>query len=189
MPRGDQAPRLNFLKESAGALSGLSPSTAAYLMNTHHYILHDDSRPVNPRQLETSCGGCGTIRCPENTRTIHVGQRKGKRAGTKGPMGDGATVSQCLRCHRRTVKASTRAEAMRCSAPPKLSSTTPLAVTRPSTSTTVAAGTESGSKAADNVNSKKRAKARKQGGLQALMASKKQSNSGSSLDLFDFLQG
>ncbi|KAJ5256891.1 hypothetical protein N7478_012995 [Penicillium angulare] len=38
----------------------------------------------------------------------------------------------------------------------------------------------------DNVNSKKRAKARKQGGLQALLASKPKTQP--SLDLFDFLQ-
>jgi hypothetical protein len=41
-------------------------------------------------------------------------------------------------------------------------------------------------KSADNQNSKKRAKARKQGGLQALLASKKSAQP--SLDLFDFLQ-
>ncbi|OQD90869.1 hypothetical protein PENANT_c001G11230 [Penicillium antarcticum] len=42
------------------------------------------------------------------------------------------------------------------------------------------------SKSADNQSSKKRAKTRKQGGLQALMASKKSAQP--SLDLFDFLQ-
>jgi len=42
------------------------------------------------------------------------------------------------------------------------------------------------SKSGDNQNSKKRAKARKQGGLQALLASKQQAQP--SLDLLDFLQ-
>jgi hypothetical protein len=41
-------------------------------------------------------------------------------------------------------------------------------------------------KAEDNAGSKKRAKARKQGGLQALLASKKSAQP--SLDLLDFLQ-
>jgi hypothetical protein len=41
-------------------------------------------------------------------------------------------------------------------------------------------------KTGDNASSKKRAKARKQGGLQALLASKKTNQP--SLDLFDFLQ-
>jgi ribonuclease MRP protein subunit SNM1 len=57
------------------------------------------------------------------------------------------------------------------------------------TTTTSLPDQTSASKAADNASSKKRAKARKQGGLQALMAAKQTLTEPSqSLDLFDFLQ-
>ncbi|KAL4898128.1 hypothetical protein BDV59DRAFT_166255 [Aspergillus ambiguus] len=189
MPLSERTPRLNFLRDSASALNRLSPSTAAHLMTVHHGILLDESRSLNARQQELSCGACGSIRNPETTKTIQVGSKKGKRCGMKGTVGNGAVVSKCLRCRRRTVK-PVRREANRASAPTKATSTTSSVSSTPSAVAGASAGEESTAtpKASDNASSKKRAKARKQGGLQALLASKKQSTSGSSLDLFDFLQ-
>lgn len=189
MPLSDHTPRLNYLKDTANALSVLSPSTAAHLMTVHHGILLDESRPLTARQQELSCGACGSIRRPEYTKTIQIGPKKGERAGTKGTTGDGAVVSQCLRCRRRTIK-PVRKEPTRSNGPSKVTSTTSSVSTTTSTSAVASPVEESGSttKASDNASSKKRAKARKQGGLQALLASKKQSTTGSSLDLFDFLQ-
>nr|XP_003188834.1 hypothetical protein ANI_1_1604094 [Aspergillus niger CBS 513.88] len=131
---------------------------------------------------------------------LNVLRVKGKpsNAGRAGKASsDGATILKCLRCRRRTIK-PVRRDAARPALPPKATSTaasTPdiqssSAVTTPqSEPATEMADQSRVNKAADNANSKKRAKARKQGGLQALMASKQQSRSNSSsLDLFDFLQ-
>ncbi|PLB47543.1 hypothetical protein P170DRAFT_359399 [Aspergillus steynii IBT 23096] len=199
MPFSDHNPRLNFLKESASTLSTISPSTAAHLMMVHNHIFRDECKPLNQRQQETSCGACGSIRTPETTKTTRIQKKKSlKRASAaKGIDAHGATVYKCLRCHRRTVKPS-RMEATRPPVPSRVNAATKSSLDSPqaastgdssSKQVTEAAEVAQPGKAADNASSKKRAKARKQGGLQALLASKQKSQaSSSSLDLFDFLQ-
>ena len=186
MPFSDHATRLGFLKDAASSLDSLSPSTAAHLMTVHNKIFYDESRPLNQRQQEASCGACGSIRAPESTKTIHIKKKIIKRSSA---ASDGAIVYKCLRCRRRTVKPS-RKEPVRPNASSKMAaaidSTPPTALT--AVQQPDSTETKHTSKTADNANSKKRAKARKQGGLQALLASKQQSRASSSLDLFDFLQ-
>ncbi|KAE8377029.1 hypothetical protein BDV26DRAFT_264516 [Aspergillus bertholletiae] len=185
MPFSDHAPRLGFLKDAANSLDSLSPSTAAHLMTVHNHIFLDQSRPLNQRQQEASCGACGSIRTPEWTKTIHIKKRNLKRSAA---ALDGAVIYKCLHCRRRTVRPS-RKEPVRPNVSSKIAATiesTPPAALPPIQPPATA--TKPTSKTADNANSKKRAKARKQGGLQALLASKQQSRANSSLDLFDFLQ-
>ncbi|KAA8650921.1 ribonuclease P Rpr2/Rpp21/SNM1 subunit [Aspergillus tanneri] len=191
MPFSDYTPRLNFLKESAGALSACSPSTAAYLMTVHNHIFLAECRPLNQRQQEASCGACGSMRNDEFTKTIRINKKKAKRvSAAKGFTLDGATVYKCLRCHRRTImparQKSCRPQAPR--SPSTVTENTSTGVISPQQAPE-SVETEKSNKAAENASSKKRAKARKQGGLQALLASKQKSQaSSSSLDLFDFLQ-
>ncbi|PWY91756.1 cullin binding protein CanA [Aspergillus sclerotioniger CBS 115572] len=199
MPLSDHAPRLEFLRSSASSLNALGPSTAAYLMTLHNGIIYDEFKPLNQRHREASCGACGSIRSEEWTKTINIPKRKGKpsKPGSAArPASEGATILKCLRCRRRTVKPA-RKEASRPTMPAK---SIPTTASTPEIQSSAATAPRSGptceladqnkvNKAADNANSKKRAKARKQGGLQALMASKQQSlTNSSSLDLFDFLQ-
>lgn len=190
MPVSEYLSQLDFLKDSASSLSSESPSTAAHLLAVHNHILHNDFKSLNMRQQELCCGACGTIRSPETSKTIQIKKKKSKRTGIST---DGATIYKCLRCHRRTVK-PVRKEPVRSKAPTKSTTTTveaSVSTTAPSTDKTVSeqSASEPASKTAENASSKKRAKARKQGGLQALLASKQKSQSASSsLDLFDFLQ-
>ncbi|KAF3384610.1 hypothetical protein F1880_003024 [Penicillium rolfsii] len=99
----------------------------------------------------------------------------------------------CLRCNQRAVHPRKRTPKPLSKAPSRVSTSTasPVPTTTKSapadSSALQALSAESAPpKTADNANSKKRAKVRKQGGLQALLASKK--NTQPSLDLFDFLQ-
>lgn len=190
MPVSEYTSQLNFLKDTASSLSSSSPSTAAHLLAGHNHILHNDFKSLNQRHQEYCCGACGTIRSPETSKTIQIKKKKSKRTGVST---DGATIYKCLRCHRRTVK-PVRKEPVRSKVPPKPMTTTvepSVSTTAPSADKTVSeqSASEPASKTAENASSKKRAKARKQGGLQALLASKQQSQSASSsLDLFDFLQ-
>ncbi|KAI9039588.1 ribonuclease P Rpr2/Rpp21/SNM1 subunit [Aspergillus affinis] len=193
MPFSDHNPRLKFLKDSASTLNAGSPSTAAYLMTVHNHIFLDECKPLNPRQQETSCGACGSTRNFGTTKTIHVTKEKSlqRASAAKGIAAHGATVYKCLRCRRRTVKPSRMGAARpKVTTKPKLETpqSKPLGDSSAEQAPDAAEVNQPG-KAADNASSKKRAKARKQGGLQALLASKQkaQSNS-SSLDLFDFLQ-
>ena len=196
MPASECAPRLNFLRDSASALGSSSPSTAAHLLTVHNRILHDGLRPLNQRQQEFSCGACGTIRKPETTKIIEIKKKKSKQHASRS---DGATIYKCLCCHRRTVKSHGK-EPVRSKLPSRTATTTTTTTTTeppestpgPSAEKTVsqqAVPEQPANRTADNANSKKRAKTRKQGGLQALLASKQQSQpASSSLDLFDFLQ-
>ncbi|KAL4779032.1 hypothetical protein BJX76DRAFT_106676 [Aspergillus varians] len=183
----EYAPRLNFLKDSAGSLSSMSPSTAAYLMSAHNAIFHEEQKPLNQRLLESFCGACGSPRNNEWTKTASIKKKTLKRVTSslaKGLTADGATVYKCQRCRRRTVTQS-RTTSRAVSAP------VPVVDSQPSTSTatTTLPVQVSASKTGDNASSKKRAKARKQGGLQALLATKQsRGDSSQSLDLFDFLQ-
>ncbi|KAL4961735.1 uncharacterized protein BDV14DRAFT_203478 [Aspergillus stella-maris] len=180
-------PRLNFLKDSASSLSSTSPSTAAYLISAHNAIFHEDHKPLNERLHDSSCGACGSSRKTEWAKVASIKKSTRRHVTSslaKGLTTEGATVYKCLRCRRRTV---TQSRIPSKSAPiPVKATASQLSASAPdqvSTTTTT--------KATENASSKKRAKARKQGGLQALLANKKSQGSQSqskSLDLFDFLQ-
>ncbi|KAL5343532.1 hypothetical protein BJX70DRAFT_114381 [Aspergillus crustosus] len=177
-------PRLNYLKYSAGALSSTSPSTAAYLMSVHHGIFLDEHKQPNQRLHDSFCSACGSPRNRAWTKTASIKKKSQKRATAA--FADGATVYKCMRCRRRTVTPSRIA-----SKTVPIPATVPVVQSHPAATTTTTHLPDQlpASKAADNANSKKRAKARKQGGLQALMAAKQSRTEPSqSLDLFDFLQ-
>lgn len=192
-----EAPHLRFLSEAANLLASQSPSTAAHLFSAHTQLLHDEFKPLNVRQHKHHCGGCGSIRQSRCSQVTQVKVKAKSRVISKldTPSAGGATVYKCLRCNQRTVhprkrtpkplsKASSRVSTSTASPIPTTNRSTPGESTLQALPSTT---TESAPlKTADNANSKKRAKARKQGGLQALLASKKSTQP--SLDLFDFLQ-
>lgn len=207
MALAESAPQLNFLRDSAQFLSFQSPSTSAHLLAVHNRILHDQFRPLNFRQHETFCGACGSLRTPHITKKVEIKEKSAKSKAQKSkvtkPAGSqdappGAVVYKCLRCYKRAV------QPIRKPASRKNIQSVPIAATEPVVSSTAASTSKtSPQEAADaatpsvsskttseNASSKKRAKARKQGGLQALLASKQrsQTQTSSSLDLFDFLQ-
>jgi len=185
-----ESPQLRFLGEAAQLLGSYSPSTAAHLLDAHTRVLHDDHRSLNVRQQKHHCGSCGSIRQPQSTKIVDVRQRK------KSALGSGAKVYKCLRCLQRTVIPRRKPIAKTPSRfPTAVSSSIPTS-TSASASTSSTSSTKApsqhpsanpqSSKAEENADSKKRAKARKQGGLQALLASKKSAQP--SFDLLDFLR-
>ncbi|KAJ5102262.1 hypothetical protein NUU61_004484 [Penicillium alfredii] len=187
-------PQMRFLNDAAQSLS-LSPSTSAHLLATHTLLLHQDSKALTVRQQKDYCGACGSIRDPQSTKVTQIRRGKSLPSQSSRP-GPGATVYKCLRCHRRAVtprkqrlsKTTSRITSHAATAKPS-----PTPISQQSTPSEVAKSTtdaptpkEPPSKTAENASSKKRAKTRKQGGLQALLASKQRSSP--SLDLLDFLQ-
>jgi hypothetical protein len=154
----------------AQAASVVPSSTSSHLLTVHSQLLHEASKSLNVKQKRDYCGACGSVRKPEWTKVTEIKAKKSKPVATS--TSQGATVYKCLRCRRRTVL------------PPKH---IPAKPSRASVATSSAPTKgPSDPKSGDNQNSKKRAKARKQGGLQALLASKQQAQP--SLDLLDFLQ-
>lgn len=195
----ESALRLKFLANSASLLKSQSIATAAHLMSLHNHMLHEDSKQIKSRQHQAWCGACGAPRKTCDSKVIKIKQRTSKTRGKdKGkeknrPVAIGAVVYKCRHCSRRTVQ--DRRPPHR--APPKESGISTVALSTPGepmslSSASISSATETPAKTtSDNASSKKRAKARKQGGLHALLASKRSQDSksvDSSLDLFDFLQ-
>ena len=205
MHPSEYAPHLEFLKKSASLLVSESPSTSAHLLGVHNQILHHNFRSLNGRQQEHFCGACGSIRKSEWTKTVNVSgrRRKDSKKGATCGLRYGVTIYTCLRCHRRMIKPFRRKDTRTEVASQNPSSETNAQVPDQPTTTATDSSTPNDSslrlstkseanKTSENASSKKRAKTRKQGGLQALLASKQKSSedktSSSSLDLFDFLQ-
>jgi hypothetical protein len=207
----DSATRLNFLRDSAKFLDCQSPSTASHLMSVHTQILHEDGKPLKPRQHEFFCSACGSLRNPgckkivrgASKRTVSGEDKplkKLSRGGGGGGGGDGtglpreAIVYTCLRCHRRKIQPLEQPARQHSSLKQLMnqkssftSSSSPLSES-PASSGQIRPHIPTKKPMVENSNSKKRAKARKQGSLQVLLASKRTSTSSSSLDLLDFLQ-
>ena len=173
--------RQEFLNRAADALAA-SPSTSSHLLALHTQLLHENSKALNTTQKKEYCGACGSLRKPQWTRVTDIKPKSIKASSASASSASVATVYKCLRCRERTVL-----ESKKKTAPKSLRHAAAKASTRGPTlyQGETQAATDP-TKSVDNQNSKKRAKARKQGGLQALLASKKSAQP--SLDLFDFLQ-
>ena len=174
----------SFLIQAASAVP-IGSSTSAHLLAVHTRLLHEESKSLNVPQKRDHCGACGSIRKPQWSKVTEIRPRKSKSLSS-GSASTGATVYKCLRCSQRTVLPRRNLKK------PISRPSSRATVTSTRGSTTVGVEVEGASqastdpKAGDNQSSKKRAKARKQGGLQALLASKQRAQP--SLDLLDFLQ-
>lgn len=188
--------RLQFLQNSASLLCSGSVSTAAHLIVQHNGILHEDYKSVKLRQHESWCNGCGSPRQSRYTKIVKPKYRTSKGKTRPASIASReALVYRCLRCSSRTVqrrpsqprplqKATTSIQAVPSTEVPTSGHSTENLTSRPTAESSIKTPSE-------NASSKKRAKARKQGGLQALLASKRSgesTQSSSSLDLLDFLQ-
>lgn len=191
-------PRLKFLKESAHLLALTSPVTSAQLGSEHDRLLLSEELDLHASKKDWDahrremCGACGNLMIPGwSCNVFHESSRliqKKTKAGTKQlPKAEKSIVYQCLRCHRKTVQTlPTR--------PPKHVKLSGEKVKIQAPSVVVVKESKAkDSNVAKSVNasSKQRAKARKQSGLQAMLAkSKTQSSSGSGfgLDLMDLMQ-
>ena len=196
--------RLRFLNDAADLLNLRSPSTSAYLLGVHTHILHENHKSLHVRQHKQHCGGCGTLRQGRSKTTLISPKdskcRRGlkpeskfkSKSGSGSGSTEGAIVYKCQRCNQRVVlprKASTKtlrvAKSSSLMAEASTSSFSSTDASNPRTTASASLTTAELPKN-DNANSKKRAKARKQGSLAALLASKKIEQP--SLDLLDFLQ-
>jgi ribonuclease MRP protein subunit SNM1 len=197
MALSESAIRLNYLRSSADTVNIQSPSTTAYLMSIHNQILYEDLKPLKPPQQASFCGACGSLRSPEFTKIVRIRPRNvgrkppGKIQDSGQDAAPGAVVYKCLRCHKRVVlplqqakPQNTQKQSRKISDP--IHSSTDLSPSHLASMTPALA-----KPASDNASSKRRAKMRKQSGLQSLLASKQASQASrtpsSQLDLLDFL--
>lgn len=195
--------KLKFLRSSSQLYSFTAPSTSAYLMLQHNLESPKDTNPSrkNKRPSGTSCKGCGTILIPGWTSRISIVNKgvatkpirkarleKHGRRSTAGPVK--VVRTDCFICYRYEETPLPPAPSRKpLGKIPDTPQTTRLvkANADPASSTSG----NSPKPTAANASSKQRAKARKKGGLQAMLEKSKASatpSSGFGLDLSDFMK-
>lgn len=203
--------RLNFLAASAHLYSSTAPATSAHLMLECKRVAANSEIQMKQTGSKPACDACGTdLISGWTSRTFIASPRRSKKTKPKSKKavqttqraGSKLVISKCLVCRRSTKT--------------QLMTTTRLTATRPAVGgakvsgsvplpSTASLPTEPNPKTADldrqelhnlplpsaNLNSKKRAKARKQGGLQAMLEKSKTietHSSGFGLELTDLLK-
>ena len=200
--------RLKFLDASAHHYSTLAPATSAHLMLERVAVAAgNENTPLKPVTSNTACAACGTIRIPGWTsRTTIVDPTKPRNVSSKfkkhrrtnrraNTSAEKQVVVECRACRRKSVtplQASQRPRINR-----KRSSNTeatfgarsaePVSLSAKSVANSAQA---SETPMSANNSSKKRAKTRKQGGLQAMLEKSKgvEGSSGFGLNLMDLMK-
>ncbi|KAL8761562.1 MAG: hypothetical protein Q9184_002327 [Pyrenodesmia sp. 2 TL-2023] len=192
--------RLRFLDSSARLMNEHSPATSAYLLHERNVVAQKHEKALTKAQLKDICKACGTILIPGVTSkeefSDHAAKRKRKNSEVIAPQSEPPekhSLIKCLACHRVTVAP---AAAPQRQGPAKAASSTGLisqshdAMAKSEPQSDIAK-IRTEKPASANASSKKRAKARKHGGLQALLEKSKGAGSqlgGSGLDLMDFMK-
>ncbi|KAL8782399.1 MAG: hypothetical protein Q9213_005402 [Squamulea squamosa] len=187
--------RLRFLDKSARLLNGTVPATSAHLMLERNIVAEEHGKALNKSQTKDVCKVCGTISMSDvmsgsDLAYPHVASfRKEKGGLTPDAMTLGAqTKMECLTCGRVIVKSSPK---LRCYSPGNIVDSATNAEPLENAmvlETTLDAGNSVTPK---NLSSKRRAKTRKQSGLQAMLEKAKGTNTQSTdtgLNLMDLIK-
>lgn len=192
--------RLSFLATSAQLYSSIAPATSAHLMLECKTIATDNDLLFKENSSQRSCNACGTILFPGLTLQTFITDSGRSTKPPSKPRREGHPVrkeaqkliiSKCLVCHRsvktalgartrpnfQEVKSGTATSESFCHAQAEVKTDAPRQ--------------EPQSRPTANFHSKKRAKARRQGGLQAMLEGSKAKQIPSSdfgLDLMDLMK-
>ena len=179
--------RLRFFNESAHLLATTAPATSRQLISRCNALMTDNEPDTSEAQRLNACGACGTIMIVGWEGTKKMESQPARRG--KGPR-DGqavkhtkALVYHCETCGKKTQSPlGTKLQAYRQNLTTSglRSNITSQSITKPSPASSAPEAKSS---------SKKRAKAKKRGGLEAILAAKKAGEySGFGLDLMDFMK-
>ncbi|KAL5347287.1 hypothetical protein ACLOAV_007597 [Pseudogymnoascus australis] len=173
---GDLSAQVKYLSDAAHLMAFTAPGCSSHLMSRGDLLMFSNDIDQSDTHRRHVCGGCGNIMTPGWTSTVKnevqrqpKSRQAHKRKASAIPQAtERSMVYTCDRCKRETRHVITTAALPRY----PQSQATP---TVPSA----------------NASSRKRAKSRKQGGLQALLAKNKEASqspsSGFGLDLLDLM--
>lgn len=198
MPDPGLDARIKFLDESARLLQGTAPGTSAHLMHERNIVAEEYEKPLRKAQLKDICKACGTILIPDITAKIEIidpraVMRKRRRNAPQIVASEQRFKTECLACRRVTRTPPQLSQRQEVKKPAKSTVSIESLETPASKdeSWSIPARIEIEKPVSVNTNSKKRAKARKRGGLQALLEKSKRTamrSSGPGLDLMDFMK-
>ncbi|KFY75009.1 hypothetical protein V499_05028 [Pseudogymnoascus sp. VKM F-103] len=196
---GALSAQLKYLTDAAHLMAFSAPGSSSHLMSRCNLLMFSNDINQSDSHRRHVCGGCGNIMTPGWTSTVknevqrppRSRQTRKRKASAITQAAERSMVYTCDRCKRETRQvitttalpriASRRAEQSNLTsgeAPERLTSASESQAATPTTPSA-------------NASSRKRAKSRKQGGLQALLAKNKEasqnSSSGFGLDLMDLM--
>ena len=201
--------RLQYLKDSAHLLKPVSPAVSAYMMSQFYKLSFDNEIEVSNTQQRGVCAACGNIFIPgwtgDISRSVRDDSRRLRQAGnhdkdSSKPIGhqvegtiahEAAIVFACHMCNQETRQVFERGSRI-----PVLSTHAQshnATVEEGSSLSPKIPGKNISKSTIANTSSRRRAKARKQGGLRALLLQKqhpspKDPADGFGLDLMDILK-
>ncbi|MCJ1451589.1 hypothetical protein MMC28_001929 [Mycoblastus sanguinarius] len=196
------AARLRFLNTSARFYSTTAPETSAHLMLQCNTDPESNAKHLNRGEASTVCTACAAILVPGWTSRVTIlnenqSQHPRSKTRSKKPEDGDASKKQrkyvrfdCLTCSRFEMmpledSKARRNNRMKNSKPQLTSSMEARSILAHSNSQ------QPPKPASTNASSKQRAKARKQGGLQAMLEKSKMTanpSSGFGLDLLDLMK-
>jgi len=190
--------RTRFLKTSAHYYASIEPTTSAHLMSQCDFEASGSEPSAKENKAHAICKGCGTILIPGWTLRETILKRPGEIQRPRLKKQPRHTMVQhekhmridCLKCYRFEEKPldvvrSGRGESSRIIKPQIATSTAE------SNPPSMRNSQSSPSLTTNNASSRQRAKARKRGGLQAMLEKSKVSTRTSSsfgLDLLDLMK-
>jgi RNase P subunit RPR2 len=183
--------RLRYLNDSAHFLANTSASTSRYLISQRNTLMFDSEIELPDSHRQRTCGACGTIliigwQTTAQVQTQRARRQKGSNK-TARPIRSKHMVYTCESCSRTT----------RITMPPPVGrhatkpTSKPLKATAETSTPLKPTSTAVTTLTTVNSSSKQRAKARKKGGLEAILANKKANearNSGFDFSFSDFLK-
>jgi ribonuclease MRP protein subunit SNM1 len=172
--------RLRFLNGSAHLLATTAPSTSRHLQSRRNTLMYDNELDPSEAHRRDACGACGTIVILGWKSTMQTESQPSRRRNPRPEelvmKQTKALIYKCKTCGRKTRFPLSR----------------PSAVTRHKPESSYPKSTRSipGQSNPEKSNGKKRVRARKRGGLEALLAAKRTGpeTSGFGLGLMDFMK-
>ncbi|KAH0541310.1 hypothetical protein FGG08_004234 [Glutinoglossum americanum] len=204
-------PHLRYLNDAAHLLSIESPAVSAHLLSQYNKLTFEGELNPSDARKRSVCGACGNIMIPG--WTCHV-RRKGEESRrslrgppTKGPKSESRGAApgpalqtdkvemkveyECRLCGRTTRQILPKKPPLKRPARLAALSSVPSRLMASPSTLTRNSDLDAAKPIPANASSKKRAKARKQGGLQALLAKKKEEGEqvgDFGLDLMDLMK-
>ncbi|KAI9790876.1 MAG: hypothetical protein M1816_004637 [Peltula sp. TS41687] len=214
MATADTSKRLRYLDESAHLLNNASPAISAHLMSQFYKVGFDHEMDISDARRRAACGACGSLHIPGWTSSISTAGKdpskaKGSHASKKVTSSpdkeqkshrEKKIIYACSTCGRETHQGLPRRLRIEPKQPQvrtveSAASALQQVSRQRSLRPPEGAGAVVSKSKTINDSSRRRAKARKQGGLRALLSQKQaQSSSGNNkskdygLDLMDILK-
>lgn len=195
--------QLKYLHNSAHRFAITAPGTSAYLMSRRNTLMFDHALEQTEAQRRQICGACGNIIIlgltgTQQLETLKPRKRRGNPSKVERPTSQPAkvVVYTCKMCNRQTrqhINNNYRRIPKSTLHGPHFQEAiqnNPSSLTSPAN---IKSPDKKSSTASANATSKRRAKVRKQGGLQALLAKNREVDTrgnagGFGLDILDLMK-